>query len=39
MHDELVTSDDPTAALRGFVALLSAAETHVLRDAVGALVQ
>jgi len=39
MHDALVASDDPTAALQGLVALLSEAQTHALHDALGALVQ
>jgi hypothetical protein len=38
MHDALVTSDDPTAALLGFVELLSETEADTLHVALGALV-
>ncbi len=39
MHDALVLSEDPIAALQGFVALLSKSETNTLHAALGALVQ
>ena len=39
MHDALVTSDDPIAALQGFAAMLSMSETDALRAALGALVE